>query len=153
MTLRINITIVLIFAACTLHVQAMSGSELTGKLTTLNNKSVVVNDHKVKSGATILPGSDIKCPEKVGATVDLGALGRLDMAPRTDLTLGFDAYGVTVHLRSGYVELTTNKGITGNVTTADGKHFRTDSTRVSSVVARTKDAVDSVPLGAKAEDN
>ena len=151
MTSTINKSIALVFIACALQVQVMAGSELTGKLRTLNNKSVSVNNHKAKSGTTILPGSDIKSPDKIGATVDLGDLGRVDMAPNTDLTLGFDAFGVTVHLRSGYVVLTTNKGITGNITTSEGTRFRTDSSKVSSVVAKTKDAIDSQPVGAGAD--
>jgi len=144
----IKTTIVLVLVACALQLQVMGHSELTGKLTTVDNKSISVNDRKVKSGATITSGSDIQCSGKTGATVDLGQLGRVEMAPKTDLRLGFDAYGVTIHLRSGYVVLTTNKGIPGVVTTSEGKLFRTDSSRVSSVEARTKDAAESEPAGA-----
>ena len=152
MTSTIYRTTVLLFVACAVQAQVMAWSELTGKLKTLNNKSVSVNNRKVKSGAIILTGSDIVCPEKIGATVDLGDLGRLDMAPKTDLRLGFDAYGVTIHLRTGYVVLTTKKGITGTVTTSEGKVLRTDSSKVSSIVARTKDAADQEPVGAGADE-
>jgi hypothetical protein len=152
MTSTTNKTIILAFITCALQIQVLGWSELTGKLKTLNNKSVSVNNRKVKSGATILSGSDILCPEKIGATVDLGELGRIDMAPKTDLRLGFDAYGITIHLRTGYVVLTTNKGITGTVTTSEGKLLRTDSSKVSSVSAKTKDAVDQEPVGAGAEE-
>jgi hypothetical protein len=145
--------ILLFFVACTLPVYVMARSELTGKLRTLNNKAITVNSHKAKSGASVSSGSDIQCPEKIGATVDLGELGRIDMAAKTDLRLGFDAYGVTVHLRSGYVVLTTSKGIAGIVTTSEGKMLRTDSSKISSVTARTKDAVDSEPAGAGDSDD
>ena len=151
MTSTINKTIALVFVACALQIHVMAGSELTGKLSTLDNKPVSVNDRKAKSGTTILSGSDIQCPDEIGAMVDLEQLGRIDMAPNTDLKLGFDAYGVTVYLRSGYVLLTTNKGITGTVTTSEGKVFRTDSSKVSSVVARTKDAIGPEPVGASAD--
>ena len=154
MTSKINqTTILLVLVACALQVQVMAHAELTGKLTTVDNKSISVNDRKVKTGAAITSGSDIQCPRKIGATVDLGQLGRIDMAPRTDLRLGFDAYGITIHLRSGYVVLTTNKGIPGVVTTSEGKLIRTDSSRISTVEVRTKDAVDSAPLGAKPIDD
>ena len=150
MTSTTNKGIVLFFLACTLQVQAMAWSELTGKLRTLNNKAITVNNHKAKSGNIIPSGSEIQCPEKIGATVDLGELGHVDMAPKTDLRLGFDAYGVTVHLRSGYIVLTTNKGITGTVTTSEGKMLRTDSSKLSSVTAKTKDVDDSESVGAGA---
>lgn len=148
MTSTTNKGIVLFFLACSLQVQVMAWTEITGKLRTLNNKAITVNSHKAKSGNSIPSGSEIQCPEKIGATVDLETLGRLDMAPKTDLRLGFDAYGVTVHLRSGYVVLTTNKGITGTVTTSEGKIMRTDSSKLSSISAKTKDAEDSESVGA-----
>ena len=150
MTSTVNKTIVLVFVAFALQVRVMAGSELMGKLRTLDNKPVSVNNHKAKSGTTIPSGSDIQCPDKIGATVDLGQLGHIDVAPNTDLRLAFDAYGVTVYLRSGYVRLTTNKGITGTATTSEGKVFRTDSSKVSSVVAKTKDAIGPESVGAGA---
>lgn len=153
MTSTTKKAIVLFFIACTLQVQVVAWSELTGKLRTQNNKAITVNSHKAKSGTSVPSGSDIQCPEKIGATVELGALGRIDMAAKTDLRLGFDAYGVTVHLRSGYVVLTTNKGIAGIVTTSEGKMLRTDSSKLSSVTVRTKDTVDSEPVGAGSDDS
>ena len=45
-----------------------------------------------------------------------------------------------MQLNLGYVVLTTNKGISGTVTTSEGTVFVTDPTKVSSVVARTRDA-------------
>ena len=111
-----------------------------GKLRTRNNKPVLVNLNKASSGTTILSGSRIQCPEKIGATVDLGVLGRLDIAPQTDLTLNFLAGEIRVQLNLGYVVLTTNKGISGTVTTSEGTVFVTDPSKVSSVVARTRDA-------------
>lgn len=141
MNSKISKTIVLAFVACALQVQAMAGAGLLGKLKTRDNKPVSVNSHQVSSGTSIVSGSQIQCPEKVGATVDLGSLGRIDMAPKTDLTLTFNASGISVQLRAGYVVLTTAKGISGNVTTPEGKVFQTDSAKMSSVVARTKDAV------------
>ena len=152
MTSTINKTIVAVLVGCALQVLVMAGSELTGKLETFDNKSVSVNDRKAKSGATVQSGSDIQCPEKIGATIDLGQLGRLDLAPNTDLRLGFDPYGITIHLRSGYIVLTTNKKITGRVTTSEGKLFLTDSSKVSAVVVKTKDAVGAEQVGARRGD-
>lgn len=129
-----------LLVAGTLQISAIASGGLMGKLRTRNNKPVLVNLNKASSGTTILSGSRIQCPEKIGATVDLGVLGRLDIAPKADLTLNFAAGNITVQLNSGYVVLTTNKGITGRVTTSEGAVFATDPSKVSSVVARTKDA-------------
>jgi hypothetical protein len=146
---KINQGIVgLLLITCVYALPAQALKELTGKLTTSNNKSITVNDQKVKSGAEISSGSDIKSPEKVGATIDLKELGRIEIGPSTDVRLGFDASGIIVHLRTGHVVLTTNKGFTGHLTTSEGTRLRTDSSKVSSVEAKTKDAVASDRVGA-----
>jgi hypothetical protein len=109
-----------------------------GKLKTRNNKPVTVNGHKAASGTTLMSGSTIQCPDKVGATIDLGSMGRVDIAPNSNLTVTFSQAVVSVELRSGYVVLTTSKGISGTVNTVDGEVFRTDSAKNSSVIAKTK---------------
>lgn len=132
---RIRNLFMLVLIAGALHVAA--AMPLMGKLKTRDNKPVVVNGHKAVSGTTLLSGSEIQSPDKVGATIDLGSLGRLDIAPKTDLMLTFHATGVSVQLRSGYVVLTTNKGICGTVNTKDGQVFKTDCSKTSSVIAKT----------------
>ncbi len=140
MTSKFGKSIALIFAIGVLQFNLVAGPTLMGKLRTRNNKPVLVNSNKATSGTTVLSGSQIVCPEKVGATVDLGLLGRVDMAPSTDVTLTFDGTRINVRLNAGYVVLTTKKGIAGTVTTAEGKVFVTDSSKLSSVVARTAGA-------------
>src|SRR6266508_3132626 len=108
---QLSKTITLAFVMCAVQAQVMAGPGLMGKLRTSNNKLVLVNSNKARSGTTIISGARIQCPEKVGATVDLGSLGRLDIAANSDLTLAFATDEVKVQLRTGYVVLTTNKGI------------------------------------------
>jgi hypothetical protein len=137
---RIGQAVTLLLIAGTMQISAIAGGGLMGKLRTRNNKPILVNLNKATTGTTVLSGSRIQCPEKIGATIDLGVLGRLDIAPKADLTLKFAPGEITVQLNSGYVVLTTNKGISGSVTTSEGAVFATDPSKVSSVVARTKDA-------------
>ena len=117
--------------------QAVVAAPPMGKLKTRDNKPILINGHKAVSGTTLLSGSEIQCPDKVGATIDLGSLGRLDIAPKTDLTLTFHDTEVTVQLRSGYVVLTTNKGVCGTVNTSEGEVYSTDCSKTSSVIAKT----------------
>ena len=137
---QLSKTITLAFVMCAVQAQVMAGPGLMGKLRTSNNKLVLVNSNKARSGTTIISGARIQCPEKVGATVDLGSLGRLDIAANSDLTLAFATDEVKVQLRTGYVVLTTNKGITGTVKTSEGVVFGTDPSKVSSVIAKMKGA-------------
>jgi hypothetical protein len=137
---RLTKTMALLFITCALQSHVIAAPDLMGRLRTANNKSVTVNSNKARSGMTIISGARIQCPDKIGATIDLSSLGRLDIAANSDLTLVFTPREVRVQLRSGYVVLTTNKGISGIVTTSDGTVFGTDSSKESSVIARVKGA-------------
>lgn len=123
----------------------------TGKLKTRNNKQVTLNGNKAASGTTILSGAQIQTPEKVGATVEINGLGRLDMAPQVDVKIEFVAGQIIVELKSGYVVLTTAKGVKGFVKMPDGKTIELDGTKQSSVIARTEGSIGpeaSAPVGA-----
>jgi hypothetical protein len=86
-----------------------------GRLTTRGNHPVTVNGNSAKSGETIFSGQSILTPDGVGATVNLPGLGRVDMAPNTDITLSFEAGKINVTLIYGCVVLTADKGTTGTL--------------------------------------
>ena len=90
-----------------------------GRLTTQGNNPVNVNGNSAKSGETIFSGQTIQTPDGVGATVQLPGLGRVDIAPNTNLTLTFENGKVNVALASGCVILTANKGVAGTVQAGD----------------------------------
>jgi hypothetical protein len=110
---------------------------LMGRLRTRDNRSVQLNGVTVKSGTTVFSGARISCPDKTGATVDLPTLGRIDVTPNTRLVLTFSENLISVRLESGYVLLSTQKGVKGSVTTDDVKVVITDSSKNSSIIART----------------
>src|SRR5205085_5964194 len=99
------------------------------------NSMVKVNDVGVESGATIFSGSRINTPENVGAKVELGEMGQIEIAPGSSLTLNFTASNISVNLDQGYTALTTNLGINGTLTTSGGAVEHTDITKRSSVDA------------------
>lgn len=86
-----------------------------GRLTTRGNNPVTVNGNHAKSGETIFSGQTIQTPAGVGATVNLPGIGRVDIAPNTNLTLSFEAGKVNVVLASGCVILTSDRGNAGSV--------------------------------------
>src|SRR5258708_741026 len=140
MTSTLNKLFALVVLAGAVQLSVHADTMMMAKLRTRDNKPVMVNSHQSTSGTTVLSGSQIQCPEKIGATLDLGSLGRIDMAPKTDITVSFNAGSISVQLRAGYVVLTTAKGISGEVTTPEGKVFQTDPSKASSVIAKTKGA-------------
>jgi hypothetical protein len=86
-----------------------------GRLVTRGNNPVTVGGNSAKSGETIFSGQSIQTPEGVGATVNLPGLGRVDIAPNSNLTLSFEAGKVNVALASGCIILTANRGNAGSV--------------------------------------
>jgi hypothetical protein len=104
--------------------------QFVGRLNTRGNQPITVNGAGAASGATILTGVTIETPDQVGATINLGSLGTLDIAPNTRLSLEFDENGnVKVKLISGCVILKTKKGTDGEVEVPTGSAGKTDKKR------------------------
>lgn len=153
MKFKNKLVTIFVLTFCLLGTVLISSAQTlpTGKLKTRNNKQVTLNGNKAVSGTTVLSGAQIQTPEKVGATVEINGLGRLDMAPQVDLKIEFVAGQITVELKSGYVVLTTAKGVKGLVKMPDGKTIELDGTKQSSVIARTEGSIGpeaSAPIGA-----
>lgn len=67
--------------------------QLTARLTTKNNQPITVNGNAAGTGATILTGATIETPDQVGATIDLGDAGVIEVAPGSIVKVDFDANG------------------------------------------------------------
>jgi len=93
---------------------AASPYQASGQLVSTGN--VVINSAEVSNGATVLPGSRITVKAPVQATINLGALGKVDVLPNSDFTIDFTGNSVTIKLNYGTVTLTTQSGISGEVT-------------------------------------
>lgn len=103
------------------EVAARLQGTLTGQLFTRGGQPVSVNGVQTNSGATIMSGATIQTPDLVGATVILGILGSLDVAPNTKLQVEFGRDGkVKVTLVEGCVILRVNRGNYGAVHNAAG---------------------------------
>src|SRR5215203_2855755 len=67
--------------------------QVVARLTTRNNQPVTVNGLSANTGASILTGATIESGADQSATVNLGSLGSLDIAPNTKLVLTYDEKG------------------------------------------------------------
>ena len=96
--------------------------QLMGILTTSNNKPITVNGASAISGATIPSGATIETPAGVGATIRLGPLGSICIAPNTKLAIEFDQQGkiVKVTVTEGCVILRTPKNVSGTINGPQG---------------------------------
>ena len=102
------------------EVAAPLPQEATGSLTTQDNKPVMVNGAATVGGLTIVTGASIETPDGVGATVNLGSLGSLQIEPNSKLILEFQKGSVKVMLLQGCVTLRTKRGTSGEVDNRQG---------------------------------
>src|SRR5215510_14098280 len=95
--------------------------QVVARLTTRNNQPITVNGLSASTGATILTGATIETGADQSASVNLGPLGTLDIAPNTKLVLTYDESG---HAKAviifGCALLVTKKKIAGEVATEPG---------------------------------
>jgi hypothetical protein len=101
--------------------------QFVARLTTRNNQPITVNGLSATTGASILTGATIETGADQSATVNLGPLGQLDIAPNTKLVLTYDENGnVKAVIVYGCAILTAKKKTTGEVATEQGSAGKTD---------------------------
>jgi len=101
--------------------------QFVARLTTRNNQPITVNGLSAGTGASILTGATIETGADQSATVNLGPLGTLDIAPNTKFVLTYDDKGnVKAMLVYGCVILAAKKKTTGEVATEQGSAGKTD---------------------------
>ena len=104
-----------------------SPQQVIARLTTRNNLPITVNGASATTGASILTGATIETGADTSATVNLGPLGSLDIAPNTKLVLTYDDDGnVKVLIIFGCAVLTAKKDTKGEVADEQGKSEKND---------------------------
>ena len=101
--------------------------QVVARLTTRNNQPITVNGLSANTGASILTGATIETGADQSATVNLGPLGTLDIAPNTKLVLTYDDQGnVKAVLVYGCAVLTAKKKTNGEIATEQGTAAKSD---------------------------
>ena len=95
--------------------------QFIARLTTTGNQPITVNNASAASGASLLTGATIETPADVSATIDLGALGTVELQPNSAVQLDFDDSGnVRVKLLRGCAAVKKSGPGTAEVYTAEG---------------------------------
>lgn len=114
---------------------ALAQQTASGKLTTRGNQSITVNGISANNGATILPGATIETGDGVGATINLGSLGTVEIAPNTKIQLTFNSNGtIEVTVMEGCLILRVKEGTYGVINTSEGKKASNDETQKQAAV-------------------
>ncbi|HEY8563047.1 MAG TPA: hypothetical protein VIL74_21905 [Pyrinomonadaceae bacterium] len=84
------------------------------------NSSVKVNGETAQSGRSIFTASTISTPENTSAIINLGNLGKLQLAPNTTANISFTDKGINGDLLSGKITV-LGAAEAVNIKTAEGK--------------------------------
>jgi hypothetical protein len=63
--------------------------------------SVIVNGEPAKTGRSVFSASTIATPENTSAIINLGKIGKIQLAPKTNLVLSFNEQGISGDLLAG----------------------------------------------------
>jgi hypothetical protein len=96
------------------------GRVVAGTLITSGKRAILVNGINAVTDATVMSGAAIETPPGVSATINLGGLGRLEIAQSTSLKLDFSDAKIRVTLFKGCVILRARGTTTGTIETPNG---------------------------------
>src|ERR1041385_8462711 len=81
---------------------------------------VTVNGQKVISGGPVFTDLTISTAAQSSAAVNISKVGRVELAPNSNLHLSFSDNSITAMLETGSAQVSTLAGKTVNLTTKDG---------------------------------
>ncbi|HEY3041279.1 MAG TPA: hypothetical protein VGJ66_21250 [Pyrinomonadaceae bacterium] len=109
---------------------AVVPQQFIARLTTTGNQPITVNSASATTGASILTGATIETPAAVSATIDLGALGTVELQPNSAIQLDFDDSGnVRVKVIRGCVVIKKKGPGEAEAYTAEGASEKTNTNR------------------------
>ncbi len=121
----------------------------------INGKSsaqVTVNGEVAQTGRSVFSASTITTPENATATINLGKMGKLELAPNSSLTVNFDQKSITGNLTSGTVTvvgspdaatvINTLKGSVSSATAQNGTFTVSADAENGAVAQKTDDYED-----------
>ena len=92
-----------------------------GKLSTTDNKDILVNKNEADTGATILDGALLETSDCVSATVRFGPLDEVNLGTNTIAVINYSDGKVKVSLKQGCARVLVGPNSNGTIETPDGK--------------------------------
>jgi hypothetical protein len=125
---------------------ALAGSErvagelsISGKNINGETPFVKVNGEAAQNGRSIFSTSTIATPDNASAIINLGKIGKIELAPDTTLALSFSEKGITGDLLAGQVTV-LNSSDTVNIKTLDGTIVKLNAgNSATATTGQTKD--------------
>jgi hypothetical protein len=101
---------------------APENKALAGEITfsgVSDKSAVLLNGERAYSGRTFFSSGVIATPETNSALVNLGKLGRINIAPNSQLSLSFAENTISGKLSAGQITVFSNEGVAVNIETSD----------------------------------
>jgi hypothetical protein len=109
---------VAVLSVYSMVVLAAPGVKASGELSV--SGQVTVNGQKVISGGTLFTDSTISTATQSTASVSIAKVGRVELAPNSNLRIAFSGNSINAMLETGMATVSTLAGVTVNLTTKDG---------------------------------
>jgi ferric-dicitrate binding protein FerR (iron transport regulator) len=127
---------VAVLSVYSMVVLAAPGAKASGELSV--SGQVTVNGQKVVSGGTVFSDSTISTAAQSSASVSISKVGRVELAPNSNLRLSFADNTITGVLETGSAQVATLAGTTVNLTTKDGTVIVDGSQATTFTVSATR---------------
>lgn len=108
------------FVTSSMTAFASSAKNLMGELIVSGNAAVTVNGEAANTGRTVFSSNTITTPANASATINLGKLGQVELAPNSSMSLTFDENGISGTLLNGRVKVSGANEATANIITKNG---------------------------------
>ena len=112
---------VTVFVSSSMIALAKPGSSLAGEIIVSGHNTsgveplVMLNGERAFSGRTFFDSGVVTTSETASATVKLGKLGYINLAPNSAMSLSFSENTISGKVISGDVQVFNNEGVTVNV--------------------------------------
>ena len=127
LAMLVVLAIMNVYVATAWAAPGVPSMQAVGKITTSGNQPVTVNGNSVGSGGSIQTGATIETPDGVGATINLGPLGSIDLPPNSSVTIEFTGDSIKVTVHRGCAVVRNKQGTTATVTSDDGQNDSSDN--------------------------
>ena len=102
-TLGLLLSVLALYPLSTLAATGEPIGEVTLSQTIADGSTVLVNDEPAASGRTFFNGSTFATPATGGATLNLGTVGRISLAPNTVFTVNVAGDAISASLTAGSI--------------------------------------------------
>lgn len=110
-----------VFTTSSMIASATPDRQLMGELTITGASAVSVNGERAATGRSISSSSVVATSADSSAVINLGKIGRIELAPNSSLSLNFDEKTISGSINDGSVKVSSAPGVEVKLATKAGE--------------------------------